>query len=39
LHENARVLATRYDGEYCYVEAVAPASIRRRLRRFTFSKR
>ena len=39
LHENARVLATRYDHEYCYVEAVAPASIRRRLRRFALAKR
>jgi len=34
LHENARVLTTRYDNEYCYVDAVAPASIRRRLRDF-----
>ena len=34
LHEHARVLATRYDNDYCYVEAVAPASIRRRLRDF-----
>ncbi|HSP67551.1 MAG TPA: GTPase HflX [Bryobacteraceae bacterium] len=39
LHENARVLTTRYDHEYCYVEAVAPASIRRRLRRFAVVKR
>ena len=34
LHENARVLTTRYDNEYCHVDAVAPASIRRRLRDF-----
>jgi GTP-binding protein HflX len=39
LHENARVLSTRYDHEYCYVDAVAPASIRRRLRRFAVVKR
>ena len=34
LHEHARVTATRYDGEYCYVEAVAPASLRRKLRKY-----
>jgi len=28
------VLTTRYDNEYCYVDAVAPASIRRRFRDF-----
>jgi len=39
LHEHARVLATRYDGRYCYVEAVAPASIRRRLKRYALVPR
>jgi GTP-binding protein HflX len=34
LHENARVVATRYDEQYCYVDAVAPASVRRKLRRY-----
>jgi len=37
LHEHARVLATRYDDQYCYVEAVAPASLRRKLRRYARS--
>jgi len=37
LHEHARVLATRYDDQYCYVEAVAPASVRRKLRRYARS--
>ena len=32
LHEHARVFATRYDDRYCYVDAVAPASLRRKLR-------
>jgi GTPase len=31
LHEYARVTATRYDGDYCEVEAETPESIRRRL--------
>jgi hypothetical protein len=39
LHEHARVLATRYDDEYCYVEAVAPASLRRRLRKYVVAQR
>jgi GTP-binding protein HflX len=34
LHEHARVLKTRYDEQYCYVDAVAPASLRRKLRRY-----
>jgi GTP-binding protein HflX len=34
LHEHARVIATRYDEQYCYVDAVAPASLRRKLRRY-----
>jgi len=37
LHEHARVLTTRYDNDYCYVEAIVPASIRRRLRDFAVS--
>ena len=32
LHERARVLTTRYDGEVCEVEAEAPESVRRRLK-------
>ncbi|HEY2846160.1 MAG TPA: GTPase HflX, partial [Bryobacteraceae bacterium] len=39
LHENARVLSTRYDSKYCYVEAVVPASIRRRLKGYVRPKR
>ena len=39
LHEHARVLTTRYDDEYCYVDAVAPASIRRRLRQYALAMR
>jgi GTPase len=39
LHEHARVLATRYDNDYCYVEAVVPPSIRRRLKDFAVGKR
>jgi GTPase len=39
LHEHARVLATRYDNQYCYVDAVAPASLRRKLRRYAVAKR
>ncbi len=39
LHEHARVLSTRYDHRYCYVKAVAPASIRRRLRRYALVDR
>jgi GTP-binding protein HflX len=31
LHEHARVLATRYSGESCEVDAEVPESIRRRL--------
>ncbi len=31
LHEHARVLKTSYEGDVCEVEAVAPASLRRRL--------
>jgi len=34
LHEHARVLSTKYDARYCYVKAVAPASLRRRLRTY-----
>jgi GTP-binding protein HflX len=39
LHEHARVLSTRYNSKYCYVDAVAPASLRRRLRRYAVAKR
>jgi GTP-binding protein HflX len=39
LHEHARVLTTRYDDEFCYVEAVVPASLRRRLRQFVVAQR
>ena len=39
LHEHARVIATRYDDEYCYVEAVAPASVRRKLREYVVAQR
>ena len=39
LHEHARVLATRYDDQYCYVDAVAPASLRRKLRRYALASR
>jgi GTP-binding protein HflX len=39
LHEHARVLATRYDNQYCYVEAVAPASLRRKLKRYALALR
>ena len=38
LHEHARVLATRYDEQYCYVDAVAPASVRRKLRRYALAR-
>ncbi len=31
LHEYGRVISTRYDGDFCDVQAVAPESIRRRL--------
>ena len=31
LHENARVTAQRYEGEWCEVEAEAPESVRRKL--------
>ena len=38
LHEHARVLTTRYDGQYCYVDAVAPASLRRKLKRYALPR-
>ncbi len=34
LHEQARVLETRYSGELCEVEAEAPESVRKRLEEF-----
>ena len=39
LHEHARVLKTRYDEQYCYVDAVAPASLRRKLRQYAVAMR
>jgi GTP-binding protein HflX len=39
LHEHARVLKKRYDDQYCYVDAVAPASLRRKLRRYALAVR
>ncbi|MEP7353888.1 MAG: GTPase HflX [Acidobacteriota bacterium] len=38
LHEYARVTSTRYDGDVCEVEAVVPASIRKRLAKYVVSK-
>jgi len=32
LHQFGRVLATRYDGEYCEIDAEVPESLERRLR-------
>ena len=37
LHEHARVLAKRYSEDSCEVEALAPASIRRRLEKYLVS--
>ena len=34
LHEYARVIATRYDGDVCEIEADTPESIRRRLAKY-----
>jgi GTP-binding protein HflX len=34
LHERARVTATRYEGEFCEIDAEVPASIRRRLSQY-----
>jgi GTP-binding protein HflX len=34
LHEHGRVTATRYTGEACEVEALTPASIKRRLKKY-----
>lgn len=31
LHERAQILSKRYDGEWCTVKAIAPASVRRLL--------
>jgi GTP-binding protein HflX len=31
LHERARVLSKKYDGDWCRVKAIAPASVRRLL--------
>jgi GTP-binding protein HflX len=37
LHEHGRVTATRYTGESCEVEALTPASIKRRLEKYLVS--
>jgi 50S ribosomal subunit-associated GTPase HflX len=34
LHERGRVIATKYDGEFCVVRAAAPESVRRKLRAY-----
>jgi GTP-binding protein HflX len=34
LHEHARVTATRYTGDECEVEATAPESLKRRLKKY-----
>ncbi len=34
LHEYARVKTSRYDGDFCEVEAAVPESIRRRLQKY-----
>jgi GTP-binding protein HflX len=34
LHENGRVTAVRYTGESCEVEAMVPASVKRRLEKY-----
>ncbi|HLJ44395.1 MAG TPA: GTPase HflX [Bryobacteraceae bacterium] len=34
LHERARVLATRYEGELCEIEADTPESVKRRLTKY-----
>lgn len=39
LHEHARVIATRYSGEACEVDAEVPESIRRRLAKFVVKKK
>ena len=38
LHETARVLATRYSGDYCEMDAEVPESIRRRLEKYLKQK-
>jgi GTP-binding protein HflX len=38
VYERARVLAVRYDGEMCEVDAVAPASLRRTLSRYLIAE-
>ena len=34
LHEYAQVTSTKYTGETCEVEAMAPESLRRRLEKY-----
>ena len=39
LHEHARVISTRYTAKFCYIEAEAPESIRRRLAKYLVKPR
>lgn len=39
LHEYGQVTATRYRNGYCWVEAIAPDSLRRRLEQYAVSKK
>lgn len=39
LHEHGRVTATKYTGESCEVEALTPASIKRRLEKYLVNAR
>jgi hypothetical protein len=34
LHERAKVLASRYEGDCCEIEAEVPESVKRRLTRY-----
>src|SRR5262249_35961749 len=36
LHEGAKVLSTRYQDEWCEIDAEAPESVRRRLNQYVF---
>ena len=38
LHQTARVVATRYSGEFCEIDAEVPESIRRRLKQYVKTK-
>jgi GTP-binding protein HflX len=37
LHEFARITATRYRGNFCYVQALVPESLRRRLSKYVMA--